>query len=96
MIDANGIDNACFDQRQGVTGYDVADVDALLRLAAFTLVYPADPHALTADEVRRWRLHEAPGGYDMSQVDDLLDQIIVTLDGKGDDRESANHLRGCG
>lgn len=39
-------------------------------------------HALTADEVRRWRLHEAPGGYDMSQVDDLLDQIIVTLDGK--------------
>ena len=82
MIDANGIDNACFDQRQGVTGYDVADVDALLRLAAFTLVYPADPHALTADEVRRWRLHEAPGGYDMSPVDDLLDQIIVTLDGK--------------
>ena len=87
MITAQQVADAQFDEAQHTAGFDVVAVDDFLDQVIETLSRLERGEALSADDLTSHQVvdtefpevHTMPGGYDMDQVDDLLDLVAQRL-----------------
>lgn len=63
-----------------IQAYDPFETDMLTRFALMSIRHPEDPDALTADELRDYRLHSCFAGPSRESVDMMIDELANQLE----------------